>query len=103
MGNAVHEALMDELDHALPFDQMMEMSLGKLRDLTQICERARADVLELRQLKAHHSAEVARLEQLVAFGEDPTYCHNCDLRMLNLQVLLRALSRVSVVVFADFA
>jgi len=75
----------------------------RLQELTRVCDRARADTLELRQRKAHHAAEVARLEQLVAFGDDPTYCRNCDLRMLNLQVLLRALGRVSLAVFADFA
>merc|ERR1712070_309163 len=65
----------------------------RVQELERVCDRARADTLELRQRKAHHAAEVARLEQLVAFGDDPTYCRNCDLRMLNLQVLLRALGR----------
>lgn len=111
----------DELDYALGYDEVERPDLGDLGDMmlnrfadsvrerrriaeiSRVLERLRADVLELRQRKAHHVAEVARLEQLVAFGDDPTYCRNCDLRMLNMQVLLRALGRHGMAVFADFA
>lgn len=101
--NAMHGAADPD---ASKFDQWypdINEQTDRLKELSRVCERARIDTLELRQRKAHHSAEVARLEQLVALGDDPTYCRNCDLRMLNLQILLRALGRVSLAVFSDFA
>merc|ERR1712224_18271 len=86
--NATHRAADPEVSG---FDQWypdINEQRDRLKELSHVCDRARIDTLELRQRKAHHSAEVARLEQLVALGDDPTYCRNCDLRMLNLQILL---------------
>jgi len=81
----------------------LELQRERLHELNQVCDTARTESLELRQVRARHASEVARLEMLVALGDDPTYCRNCDLRMLNLQTLLRALGRVSTAIFADFA
>merc|ERR1712050_33854 len=90
------------MEYAVGWDVAIEEERRRGREVAMVLDRSRTDVLEIRQRQANLEAEAARLEQLVSLGQEAQYCRSCDLRMLNLQTLLRALGRTSKAVFADY-